>query len=79
MRFATKAIHVGQAGPDDRLDDSPDLPDIHLQEAPGQHKGYEYSRTANPTRTALEECAPPSKAASTASPSPPGSPRPSRR
>nr|MBA3616284.1 PLP-dependent transferase [Rubrobacteraceae bacterium] len=26
------------------------------QEAPGQHKGYEYSRTGNPTRAALEEC-----------------------
>ncbi|HEU4492649.1 MAG TPA: cystathionine gamma-synthase, partial [Rubrobacteraceae bacterium] len=28
----------------------------YTQEAPGQHKGYEYSRTANPTRSALEEC-----------------------
>ena len=26
------------------------------QGAPGQHKGYEYSRTGNPTRSALEEC-----------------------
>jgi cystathionine beta-lyase/cystathionine gamma-synthase len=28
----------------------------YTQEAPGRHKGYEYSRTANPTRTALETC-----------------------
>ncbi len=27
-----------------------------VQEAPGQHKGYEYSRSGNPTRTALEAC-----------------------
>jgi cystathionine gamma-lyase len=26
------------------------------QEAPGKHKGYEYSRSGNPTRTALETC-----------------------
>ena len=26
------------------------------QEAPGRHKGYEYSRSGNPTRTALETC-----------------------
>ena len=26
------------------------------QEAPGQHKGYEYSRSGNPTRAALETC-----------------------
>lgn len=26
------------------------------QEAPGEHKGYEYSRTGNPTRSVLEEC-----------------------
>jgi cystathionine beta-lyase/cystathionine gamma-synthase len=27
-----------------------------VQSAPGEHKGYEYSRSGNPTRTALEEC-----------------------
>src|SRR5204863_2967853 len=37
------------------------IPPIHLsttytQAAPGQHKGYEYSRTQNPTRKALEQC-----------------------
>ena len=28
----------------------------YVQEAPGKHKGYEYARTQNPTRSALEEC-----------------------
>ncbi|GAB4330645.1 MAG: cystathionine gamma-synthase [Phototrophicales bacterium] len=28
----------------------------YVQSAPAQHKGYEYSRTDNPTRTALQEC-----------------------
>src|SRR5262249_12003474 len=28
----------------------------YTQTAPGQHKGYEYSRSGNPTRTALETC-----------------------
>src|SRR4029079_3505615 len=28
----------------------------YTQEAPGRHKGYEYSRTGNPTRAALETC-----------------------
>src|SRR5260370_31022611 len=28
----------------------------YTQEAPGHHKGYEYSRSGNPTRTALETC-----------------------
>src|SRR5262249_7562109 len=28
----------------------------YTQEAPGKHKGYEYSRSGNPTRTALEAC-----------------------
>src|SRR4029077_13883506 len=28
----------------------------YTQEAPGKHKGYEYSRSGNPTRTALEPC-----------------------
>src|ERR687889_2852222 len=58
MRFATKAIHVGQEP--DPTTGSTIVPiyqtSTYTQEAPGQHKGYEYSRTANPTRTALEEC-----------------------
>ena len=56
--FATRAIHAGQ---------SPDpstgaiMPPIYatstyVQESPGVHKGYEYSRTQNPTRQAYERC-----------------------
>ena len=57
LRFETRAIHAGQ---------EPDpttgavivpvyLTSTYRQEAVGVHKGYEYSRTGNPTRTALEE------------------------
>ena len=56
IKFNTKTIHGGQ---------SPDpaygavMPPVYLtstyvQSTPGGHKGYEYSRTHNPTRTALE-------------------------
>ena len=55
--FETLAIHAGQ---------SPDpstgaimtpvyLTSTYVQESPGHHKGYEYSRTSNPTRKALEQ------------------------
>jgi cystathionine gamma-lyase len=58
MRFATRAIHVGQEP--DPATGATITPiyqtSTYTQEAPGQHKGYEYSRTANPTRSALEEC-----------------------
>jgi cystathionine gamma-lyase len=58
MRFATRAIHVGQEP--DPTTGATIIPiyqtSTYTQEAPGKHKGYEYSRTANPTRTALEEC-----------------------
>ena len=58
MNFSTKAIHVGQ---------EPDVAtgavitpiyqtSTYIQEELGKHKGYEYSRTHNPTRTALESC-----------------------
>lgn len=57
-QFATRTIHGGQ---------SPDpstgaiMPPIYatstyVQESPGKHKGYEYSRTQNPTRMAYERC-----------------------
>jgi cystathionine gamma-synthase len=58
MRFETRAIHVGQ-------DPDPATGAIttpiyqtstFAQEAVGVHKGYDYARVANPTRTALEEC-----------------------
>ena len=56
--FATRAIHAGQ---------SPDpttgaimtpiyATSTYVQEAPGEHKGFEYSRSHNPTRFALEDC-----------------------
>lgn len=56
MDFETRAIHDGQQS--DPHTGSVIVP-IHLtstyeQAAIGQHKGYEYSRTGNPTRTALE-------------------------
>lgn len=58
MKFATRAIHVGQAP--DPATGATIVPiyqtSTYTQEAPGLHKGYEYSRTGNPTRTALEEC-----------------------
>lgn len=54
--FGTRAVHAGQ---------SPDpstgaimqpiyQTSTYVQEAPGQHKGHEYARVTNPTRTALE-------------------------
>jgi cystathionine gamma-lyase len=58
LAFATRCIHAGQ---------SPDpttgavMPPIYTtstyaQSSPGVHKGYDYSRTRNPTRTAWESC-----------------------
>lgn len=57
MKFGTKAIHAG-------VDPDPTTGAImtpiyqtstYVQEKVGQHKGYEYSRTLNPTRHALEK------------------------
>jgi cystathionine gamma-lyase len=56
MRFDTLAVHAGQ---------SPDpttgaimtpvyQTSTYVQAAPGEHRGYEYARTQNPTRSALE-------------------------
>ena len=58
LGFSTRAIHAGQ---------SPDpttgaimtpvyLSSTYVQESPGVHKGWEYSRTHNPTRKAYENC-----------------------
>ncbi|KYG66614.1 cystathionine gamma-synthase [Bdellovibrio bacteriovorus] len=58
LGFSTRAIHAGQ---------SPDpttgaimtplyLTSTFVQESPGVHKGWEYSRTHNPTRRAYEDC-----------------------
>ncbi len=56
MRFETKAIHVGQ-DPEPAYG-SVNVPiyqtSTYVQEAVGKHAGYDYARTANPTRTALE-------------------------
>ena len=58
MRFATKAIHIGQeADPATGATITPIYQTAtYTQEEIGQHKGYEYSRTGNPTRAALERC-----------------------
>lgn len=58
MKFATKAIHAGQ-------DPDPTTGAVctpiyqtstYVQDELGKHKGYEYARTQNPTRSALESC-----------------------
>ena len=58
MKFNTKTIHGGQENTDPAYGSV--MPPIYQtstysQTSPGEHKGYEYSRSANPTRTALEK------------------------
>jgi cystathionine beta-lyase/cystathionine gamma-synthase len=58
MEFSTRSIHVGQRS---EPVTGATIPPIFLsttftQSAPGEHQGYEYSRSGNPTRDALEEC-----------------------
>jgi cystathionine beta-lyase/cystathionine gamma-synthase len=56
--FETLTIHAGQE-PDDNTGAvmTPIYQtSTYAQQSVGQHKGYEYSRTGNPTRTALETC-----------------------
>ena len=56
--FATRAIHAGQA-PDPvtgAIMPPISVSSTYVQESPGRHKGYEYSRTQNPTRFAWERC-----------------------
>jgi len=57
MKFATKAIHAGvEPEPHTGAVMTPIFQtSTYAQEAPGIHKGYEYSRTHNPTRTALQK------------------------
>jgi len=57
-RFETRAIHDGQEpDPSTGAVMTPIYQtSTYAQSAPGVHKGYDYSRTANPTRTALERC-----------------------
>src|SRR6266849_6543877 len=56
--FETLAIHAGQEA--DPATGATVVPiyatSTYTQEAPGKHKGYEYSRSGNPTRKALETC-----------------------
>ncbi len=56
--FETRAIHVGQEP--DAATGAVIVPiyqtSTYVQEEVGVHKGFDYSRTANPTRAALEEC-----------------------
>ncbi|MEE2889279.1 MAG: cystathionine gamma-synthase [Planctomycetota bacterium] len=57
MRFETRAIHAGQE-PDPvtgAIMTPVYLTSTYQQETPGEHKGFEYSRTGNPTRAALEK------------------------
>ncbi|WP_345951124.1 cystathionine gamma-synthase [Mucilaginibacter sp. PAMB04274] len=58
MKFATKAIHAGQhPDPTTGAVMTPIYQtSTYAQAAPGDHKGYEYSRGTNPTRKALEDC-----------------------
>src|SRR2546429_2134050 len=55
-RFATRAVHAGYVG--DPLSGAVMQPiyqtSTYVQEGLGRHKGYEYARTRNPTREALE-------------------------
>jgi len=58
MRFDSLAIHAGQQ-PDPTtgaIMTPVYLTSTYVQDGPGGHKGYEYSRTKNPTRVALEQC-----------------------
>ena len=56
MKFGTKAIHAGvEPDPTTGAIMTPIYQtSTYVQRSPGDHKGYEYSRTHNPTRTALQ-------------------------
>jgi cystathionine gamma-synthase len=58
MEFETRAIHEGQEP--DSATGAVTTPiyqtSTYVQEAVGVHKGYDYARVGNPTRTALQEC-----------------------
>ena len=58
LRFETLAIHAGQRpDPTTGAVMTPVyLTSTYVQDGPGVHKGFEYSRTRNPTRDALEGC-----------------------
>ncbi|MBI2379282.1 MAG: cystathionine gamma-synthase [Gammaproteobacteria bacterium] len=58
LGFSTRAIHAGQSP--DPTTGAVMVPiyatSTYVQESPGVHKGFEYSRTQNPTRFAYERC-----------------------
>jgi cystathionine gamma-lyase len=56
--FSTRAIHAGQIpDPTNGAIMTPIyMSSTFVQSSPGVHKGYEYSRTGNPTRKAFEDC-----------------------
>ncbi len=56
MKFETKVIHAGiEPDPTTGAIMTPIYQtSTYAQESPGKHKGYEYARTKNPTRAALE-------------------------
>ncbi|MGH6872597.1 MAG: cystathionine gamma-synthase [Rhizomicrobium sp.] len=58
LAFSTRTIHAGQHP--DPTTGAVMVPiyatSTYAQESPGQHKGYEYSRSQNPTRQAFERC-----------------------
>lgn len=56
MKFATKALHAGiKPDPSTGAIMTPIFQtSTYVQDAPGKHKGFEYARSQNPTRSALE-------------------------
>ena len=58
QHFDTRAIHAGQApDPSTGAVMTPIYAtSTYVQSTPGEHTGYEYSRTKNPTRSAYEQC-----------------------
>ena len=58
LGFGTRAIHAGQ--PPEPTTGAVMIPifqtSTYAQESPGKHRGYDYARTDNPTRTAYQEC-----------------------
>ncbi len=58
LGFRTRAIHAGQK-PEEitgAIMTPIFMSSTYVQESPGVHRGYEYSRTSNPTRQAFEDC-----------------------
>lgn len=57
MKFNTKTIHAGQKPEETSGAVMPPIfqTSTYAQEAPNKHKGYDYARVGNPTRTALEQ------------------------